>query len=66
MAIDSRIYLITFKETDRDSIYYGRILVSHGVGDVTLQSYCLPCDPIERFNDRKFDLCANEWYLETN
>ena len=61
---DQRMYLITYKETDRDSFYYGRSLVSHGVGDVTLRAYCLPPEPIEHFDGKKYDVETNEWYME--
>ena len=61
---DERIYLITYKETNKDSFYHGRILVSHGVGNFSLRQYCLPSEPIEHFEGKKYDKEQNEWYME--
>ena len=37
--LDLKIYLITF-------MVNGEELVSHGIGDVTLKTYCLSVDPV--------------------
>lgn len=44
---DTRIYLITFKDDK------GRVFVSHGVGNNTLENYCLPPEPLSAFKPSK-------------
>lgn len=44
---DTKIYLITFKDKNDNR------LVSHGIGNNTLDNYCLPPEPIRNFEPRK-------------
>lgn len=42
LLLDTKIYLITFEED-------GRLLVSHGVGNLSLKNYILPVMPVSDF-----------------
>jgi len=49
---DSKIYLITCEiECDRTK---GKkiVIVSHGIGNNTLQNYCLPPEPLSEFKPK--------------
>ena len=54
---DTKIYLITgmFDVIGRDGYPTGKKerLVSHGVGNNTLNNYILPCDPPHMFNPKE-------------
>lgn len=54
---DTKIYLIECKSNvyGRDGHPTGEteIVVSHGVGDMTLTNYCLPAEPIVNFNPKR-------------
>ena len=51
---DTKIYLITCVVDVEGRFGYPigkrEVLVSHGVGNNTLNNYCLPCDPPRAFN----------------
>ncbi|MNW69786.1 hypothetical protein D3C74_488830 [compost metagenome] len=58
----SEIILITFEETDeRTGKRTGRILVSHGVDETTLENIVLPCEPVQSMGEWSERL--NEWIL---
>lgn len=46
---DTKIYLITFKQGNE-------ILVSHGVGNNTLENYCLPPEPLANFRPKRDEI----------
>lgn len=54
MLLDSKIYLITFMEN-------GKELVSHGIGDATLKTYCLSVDPVKDYKPKKD---YEGWYID--
>lgn len=58
----SEIILITFKEIDKKSKKKtGRILVSHGIDEETLENIVLPSEPVQevgRWSER-----LGEWVL---
>ena len=53
---DDKIYLITFEHIDEHD-GHTQMLVSHGVGNNTLNNYCLPPDPLYCF-PVKYDECG--------
>jgi hypothetical protein len=34
----------------------GKIMISHGVGNITLKTYCLPPEPLKNFNPSRNEL----------
>jgi len=54
MLLDSKIYLITFMEN-------GKELVSHGIGDATLKTYCLLVDPVKDYKPKRD---REGWYID--
>lgn len=54
MLLDSKIYLITFMEN-------GKELVSQGIGDATLKTYCLSVDPVKDYKPKSD---REGWYID--